>query len=89
MFSAETPENIKSYRLWRILKRILQHVDITIVIKLRCSMKTNGFYPEGKLPFAFRPLSGKQKKYHLCVLCASSEPKRAGGELVLEKLTHL
>jgi len=38
---------------------------------------------KGKLPFAFRPLNGKQKKCFLCVLSVSS---KAGGDYISSTL---
>jgi len=48
-------------------------------------MKPNDISPKGELHFAFRPLSGKEKCFYLCVLSVSS---KAGGEILFRDLTY-
>jgi hypothetical protein len=72
MFSAETPENIKNYRLWRITPIKPFAVQLFPDNLIDNSVARHS-YPKGKMLFAFRRLSEKQKTKFLCVLCASSE----------------
>ena len=62
MFPAETPENIKYYRLWRTERgskcKVYQYFP---TVKLKddwCSL----FLPEGQVPFCFSPSQRKAKK---------------------------
>jgi hypothetical protein len=81
MFSAETAENIKTYRLWRTEtnedRKVYQHYQIVKLAQRSCSL----VLPEGPGTFCFSASQQKAKNF-LCVLRVSSEWMRAGGEFM-------
>jgi hypothetical protein len=84
MFSAETPENIKSYCLRQIL---------TLNLTTRLFMPPNAFMlfnetkryqPEGQASFCVPASQRKAKIKFLCVFCAWS---KAGGDYILTTMS--